>query len=723
MRDCFAVLGFAAALAVCAPSAGRADVVLETRQLRLSLADNATVTGLRAVGSKRELLAKGPPQPAFRIRVGGKTSAATAVKLRGDQLRVDFGAAAVVATLQVVRSPQYVALSLVSLTGKPIEWIELLRLPMRPMPKLGRWINIAYDKDFGVCLCAGNLVTKVSMSNSAAGVLLSASAHREVALKGTTAVLIGCADPAKRFLDAMAVVERDFKMPPGATARKSPAQKHSYLWVAPTVADVGEYVQWAKRGGFRTILYSYTALTKSAGHFQWNSKYPGGLADLKKVADTIRRAGLSVGFHMHYNKAHLRDPYVTPVPDARLHQTRAFTLRDKLGVGETTIGVRENPRGCPKAKGRGILRIGRELIGYEKYTTRGQYQFQRCRRGHLGTTPAGHRSRAKVALLDVDTWPVFIRFDQNTDIQDEVAARLARIVNETGPYEMIYFDGAEDVHSPFWYHCASAQYRVFRHFRVAPVAAEAAANTHFGWHMISRSNAYDSVAPAKMKAFCRTHPCRGAALRARDFSRINFGWLQGFWRSETSWIGPDVLEYITSRAAGWDCPISLTVRLTGLKSHPRAGDCFDMLKLWEDARIGGRIGEGHRRMLRQLDREHHLFLNERGKEELVTIQEVPTAAGGRLVKAYRFRRVLQPLDTIVLIWALVPQAELVLPKPPKGLKVMRPFGKELPVAMRGGAVHLPVGDRQYLVFPDTSPRAAAAILSKATATAKPALSR
>ena len=39
------------------------------------------------------------------------------MKLSGDQLRVDFGAAAVVATLKVIRSPQYVALSLVSVSA------------------------------------------------------------------------------------------------------------------------------------------------------------------------------------------------------------------------------------------------------------------------------------------------------------------------------------------------------------------------------------------------------------------------------------------------------------------------------------------------------------------------------------------------------------------------------------------------------------------------------
>ena len=50
----------------------------------------------------------------------------------------------------------------------------------------------------------------------------------------------------------------------------------------------------------------------------------------------------------------------------------------------------------------------------------------------------------EVGLLDVDTWNVFIRFDQNTDIQDEVAERIAAIYRQTGPYAMVYFDGPVD---------------------------------------------------------------------------------------------------------------------------------------------------------------------------------------------------------------------------------------------------------------------------------------
>jgi hypothetical protein len=438
------------------------------------------------------------------------------------------------------------------------------------------------------------------------------------------------------------------------------------------------------------------------------------MADLKKVTDAIRKAGLAAGLHIHYNKAHKTDRYVTPVPDDRFHKIRTFTLRSDIDRRTDAIPVREDPRGCTTSDGMRILQIGKELVYYKTFSTHGRHEFRGCQRGHLRTVAAAHRAGEKVHLLNVDTWPSFIRFDQTSDIQDEVAERIGRIVKQTGPYQMVYFDGAEDVHGPFWYHCANAQYRVWRRFAWLPPAAEAAANSHFSWHMISRSNAYDSVRPDQMKAFCRKGPCRAAPRRAKDFSRINFGWLHGFGRSRTSWISPDVLEYVISRGAAWDCPFALSVRLREIKNNPRAEDCFDVVKIWEDARIGDKLGKAHRRQLRMLDREHHLFHNEDGRLELATITEVPDVAGGKHLKAYSFRRLLQPLDVCVLIWATVDQAELILPSRPKGLKAMRPFGTEIKIAGDAARAVIPVSSRRYLIFPDASVTQVRKLLQQAT---------
>ncbi len=220
-----------------------------------------------------------------------------------------------------------------------------------------------------------------------------------------------------------------------------------------------------------------------------------------------------------------------------------------------------------------------------------------------------------------------------------------------GPYDMVYFDGAEDVHDPFWYHVANAQYRVYRLLKSPPPVCETAMSGHFSWHMMTRGCAYD-VAGQHIKSFCREISCRVAPIRALDFTRIEFGWIDRFYRD----MGPDVLEYVLSRGAAWDCPFSLRLLLKDGAAHPRADDCFDTIKTWEDARIAGKLTDAQHTMLKTLDpkeyeyvktwhavflpqwidawskkpfrdQEHHLFVNERGEYELVPIREVPAVAG------------------------------------------------------------------------------------------------
>jgi hypothetical protein len=578
--------------------------------------------------------------------------------------------------------------------------------------------------------------TNAAMSQHPEYVEMRAIATREVALEGATAALFGCPDPRERFLDVMEVVEHDFQMPSGAKNRRSPVQKYSYLWCSPMPSDVDQYIAVAKRAGFRMILFSYTGFTQGAGHFRFNAQFPQGIADLKTVTDRIRSAGLAVGMHIHYSKADRADSYVTPVPDDRLHKVRAFTLSAGLDDKTDIVPVRENPTGCTRDDNRRILKVGKELIAYRDYTTQPPYQFLGCERGHLKTAASVHHAGEAAGLLDVDDWVKFIRFDQDTDIQDEAARRLAEIINATGPYDMLYFDGAEDVYDPFWYHVANAQYRVYRLLDPAPPVCEAVMSGHFSWHIMSRGNAYD-VAGEHIKSFCHEIPCRTAPIRAMDFTRIEFGWIFQLYRD----MGPDVLEYVLSRGAAWDCPFSLRLTLAQVAAHPRAEDCFDTIRTWEDARIAGKLTEAQQTMLKTLDpkeyryvkvwhavflpqwidawskgtfndQEHHLFLNERGEYELVPIREVPEVASGR-VKAFIFQRPAQPDDIYVIIWANQGELSLTLPVPPDRLAVMRPFGTQLPFDMGESSAVLIVGSRRYLRLARVGTEQAIEILTRA----------
>ena len=216
-----------------------------------------------------------------------------------------------------------------------------------------------------------------------------------------------------------------------------------------------------------------------------------------------------------------------------------------------------------------------------------------------------------------------------------------------------------------------------------------------------------------------------------DFSRIQFGWLGRVGRRTGGYAGPDVYEYIASRAAAWDCPIALHASLEELQSNPRAEDCLAAIKIWEDARVGNQLSDEARRLLRNVApadahyvpcfeqrrtyenwrenrdltetqrriladrREHHLFLNEQGRYELAEIEEMPGVAQGA-VKAFLFRRAVQPEDTYAITWAVEGQVQLRVPG--DGLAAMRPFGTPLTCAQGDGSTEVPVGPRTYLVF-------------------------
>jgi len=669
---------------------------------------------------------------------GGESFASTRAVFSKDELKIDFGKANVTAVYHVSAFPHFLVFELTGLTGEPIDRIDLIRLNITGLPRVGTWINLARSEDFAVCLCAGNVATHAEADVDGADVSLRAIAEKEPGLVGAVAVLLACPNPDTTFLDAMSAVERELHLPPGADNRRKPGQRLSYLWPTdPTPDNIEQYIEVAKRGGFRMILFSYTAFSSGAGHFEWKPSFPGGMVDLRRMTDSIRGAGLKVGLHLHYSKAHRKDAYVTPVPDPRLHIVRQFTLAADVDADAETIPVEQDPEGCTLDDERRILRAGRELIYYTNYRTAPYYAFTGCQRGYLGTTAGVHQKGNPAGLLNVDTWPSFVRFDQTTDIQDEVAGRIAAIFRETGPYEMVYFDGAEDVHGPFWYNVALAQERVFRQLDVLPTVTEAPHYTNFSWHMITRSNAYDTVAPADgMKDFCRLMPCPTAAARVNDFSRVDFGWLGRFGKSKAGCAGPDVLEYIVSRAAAWDCPISLKVTLKGIASHPRRDDCFAVLKTWEDARLANALTKSQieslknvppeaaeyvscyrqreiwencrdgvnltraQKMLLSDRREHHLFTNEQGQYELVLIEEIPNVAGGA-VKAYCFHRASRPRDTYILLWAVEGEVVLRLPVSPRQLSAMRPFGNAIQMQGQTDTTLVEVGGRMYLVLPDS----------------------
>jgi hypothetical protein len=701
--------------AVTARAAG--DVVIENGEMRLIIGSDARARSLVHKPTGEECLDVSIPVPAFtltqyrpynnelQLAMPARSTAFPADRVRreGDRLIVDFDAVDYRAFIRLRVTDDYLGFTLERLEYRdtpgfrrkpatPVDELCFLQLPVKTRRNFGEWLNVLWDERLAVNLLATGPYTKIDGAapiGSTGKHLFSAAAVDEVKMEGVGAALV--ATSTATLLDRIARVETDFDLPRGVESRRRPEYRYSYYeLVNVTPRDIDEHIGIARRAGFRAMMVYNRAFARSIGHFDFKPEYPRGIEDLREMVRKIKAAGMTPGLHFHYTKAEKNDPYVEGRPDPRLNLTQSFTLRDSLDSLATSLTVEENPRGAPIEDERRYLRLGDELLTYESYTTERPYRFLGLQRGRLKTTAVAHGAGIKLGLLDVDTWPIFVRFDQRTSIQQEVAERIGRIYREAG-FEFVYFDGAEDVHPPYWFTVSWPQLTVYRELAPAPLLAEGACKSHFSWHLLTRGNAFDVFAPEVMKAATRANPAAEAARVALDFTSINFGWI-GYWSPGRETIGtqPDMLEYVASRAAGWDAPVSLNGELAALRVHPRTSDNLEVLRRWEQARLSGWLTASHREALRDPDVEHTLLVNEAGEYELAAWSQIERAAGGDVrLRAFVFER---RGKVYVAYWHTSGAGSIEIDLPLERWRLHEELGREAKTA----AGVLPVGKRRYL---------------------------
>ena len=402
---------------------------------------------------------------------------------------------------------------------------------------------------------------------------------------------------------------------------------------------------------------------------------------------------------MFYNKADKSDVYVSPVPDYRLGLSKIFTLAEPISESTNTITVEENPGTCPMNEGRRIVKIGEELINYQSYTSERPYQFIGCRRGYLRTTAYAREKGFKFGLLDVDTWDRWVRIDQQTSLPLEVADRIGKIYNQAG-FKFIYLDGAEDVNPPYWFNISNAQKVVFDQLHPSPILIESAARTHFSWHLVSRANAFDlqEFSPGMLKDAIRKYSLREAQILDNDFSKGEFGWVTnqpaGYEKNDTIGIQPDMVEFATSRAAGWDTGTSLWTQLSWSDQHPRAKDIFEVFRRWEAVKEKNILTAEQKVNLRNPNQEHILLINENKEFELMPysqILELPT----NKIRAFHFQR---NGNIYVVYWHTQGEGQLILPIKKGDVQLFDSLGgSPLIIKNYDGQISIPAGDRRYLI--------------------------
>lgn len=515
------------------------------------------------------------------------------IEMDGDTLRVEFANTYDIAVISVRKQADYFAFTLERIDYRiedfgvkrktEIDELAFFQLPVADKGHFGHWLNVSWNDDSAVCLMGLNPETRIDSFELPGGRRMYAGADNQVGLIGTGAALVVSSKDA--FLDVVDRVEQDYGMPRGVQARRHSEYTSSYYELRDvTLANIDRHISYAEQGGFRMMVIYYMDFASTCGHFLWRPEYPGGLADLKAIVDRIKDAGIIPGFHIHYSKVSIDDPYIAGgTPDYRLNALAHFTLARDLAEQDTELLAGGNASLLRHEDGRRMLQIGSELLHYESVERSGNalLLFRGLERGVHGSTVSSAKAGMRFIQPDVDDWPRFIRVDQNSGIQDEIAARLAEIYNTCG-FRFIYFDGAEDVPYPYWYNVTRAQKRVYDLLEEKPYFCEGALKSHYGWHILSRGNAFDLFRPERIEAGARKYTIPCSEEIANDFTAVNYGWLNTTAPDSTTMgMQPQHYEFICSEAYRHGCPISYVAYLDQMDRSPYTARNLKVIRKWE----------------------------------------------------------------------------------------------------------------------------------------------
>ena len=591
----------------------------------------------------------------------------------------------------------------------PVVEFRLLQLPLPAANSFGQWMNVSHSAQSSVAVMADSQYGVADSMVYGDTRILTLDARRGFKLRSCGAALI-CSESAE-LLDAVEDLENDMDLPRGVRSRRSDKINASMYWCENLTPDnVDEHIAYAKKGGFSMMLLYYTCMFKATsgyrlcGDYDYNASYPNGAEDLRRVLDKIKAAGITPGFHFLHTHIGIESRYVTPIADYRLNLTRRFTLSRPMGENDTELYVEESTADvtlCPDCR---VLRFDGELISYEGYTEEPPYRFYGCKRGHFGTTVTAHARGTWGGILDISEFGgTSVYLDQNTDLQEEVGAKIAKIYN--CGFEYIYMDGSEGVNVPFNFHLSNGQYRQWKMLSPEPLMAEGAAKTHFGWHMLSGANAFDCFGPEIFKEMLIKYPLAQAPITWQEMTRCNFGWW-GFvlphQKGYKEWAGHDTIgtqadmwEFGQSVSIAWRCPMTVQMSLNALKEHPRTDDILETMRRWEEYREKNLMTEAQRKeIISDYHQEHHLLVLADGSLKMVQYAQIPVAGGKCEVRAFVFET---NGARWVVYWDGKGESSLSLPLEAKNIELFDEFaGKPVAFEKGEGKAIIPAGCRRYL---------------------------
>ena len=673
------------------------DIVLESRQMRLTLGADGTVKSVFDLAEKKEYAVSGTP--FCRITEGKRSVAAWHLSLSGDRLEADFEEPTAHVTFSVTKTAHAIVLQIVKVEGNPEE-IEFDAIRTVP-PERATWGNILWFPDFCLALVPGEPEVRTSYGGGKEG-RLSASVCRELGILNRRLAIVGC--PREQLANEIEEVEKRFALPGGIGLKSNEDNRRSYLMVSGLNAENADrLIQHAKEGGFGSILMVIgTWADYGRKYVVPERNFPGGMPQLKAVVDKIHAAGMKAGAHMFSTKVPKRSEYTSPKPDPRLYKDLFTQLVQPLDEKADRIVTQEPPADWPRLPGARDVQVDDEIIEYTELSLTEPFGFTGCKRGMYGTAPAAHKAGASIGHVVTDeSYGIFI-IDQKTDLLDEVAQNIARTYDGAG-FDWIYFDGAEDVPPPSWYTVSNAQLAVIKRVQRKPTIVQVAAAGPFGWHYITRAGQRDYFWVSMDSkdevddAVTRSAPNAKAALLAAEI-----GWFPFSAPSPTrpgrrgAGTQIDEVEYLYTKALAADAAVSMQASPATFEAHPHCGPILAIMRQLEELRVKNYFSEDVKKEVLTPHQDFMLLSDAKGAWHLKRAREIPFVAGtSEKVRAF----IAEPVgrEVTVSLWNVSQKMNLELALLPEKVKFADYEGRPVAVeVLPGSRIVVPVTTRLYL---------------------------
>lgn len=436
-----------------------------------------------------------------------------------------------------------------------------------------------------------------------ADIPVKALTGKDAELEGTKIALFGC--NVKKVLDTISNIEICEHLPhpviDGEWGKTAYAARQSYFITEFSEENVAKAIEAAKKAGMKYIYHA--GPFENWGHFDLRpDHFPDRDESLKRCVEAAGREGIYVGVHTLTNFTTLNDPFVTPVPDDGLQKVGTAKLAAPVDECAEEIYI-DDPKAFRETLYQYSAIIGNEIVEYEAVSETAPWKLTGCMRGVNGTQAASHETGENIGRLWDHPYNVFF---PDINLQSKFTSRIVELFNKCG-LRQISFDGLEGC-----YATGHEDYAVNKFVKDCydgwkmDVINDASLLTHFLWHIHTRMNWGEPWGAAM-----REGQLEGRLGNQRYFERNFFPKMLGWFliRSAEENLEAttlDDIEWMLSKAAGFDSGFALTIWMDVLERNGNIDLLLNTIHSWEQARMSGAFTEEQKLRLSEAGSEWHL---------------------------------------------------------------------------------------------------------------------